>query len=347
MEEGFEEIKDVPRNKYFRGPFQTPKTQLFGHYCEYLVDAYDLRNKVVKGEVTEVEPLSEACEGCYGKLFKIELACGSVVLSKRVVLSIGHCNQKRVPFWTEESNWDEHPQHQPVHVWDLVHSDAQSVSLAGKEVMVVGGGLTSVQLVEAGLRLGASHVHLLVRGDVKLRQFDSNLMWSGRLRHEKLSIFWAENSMTKRLETISDVRQGGTMPVEAKQRLEDLESSGLCSLREYTEVWEAKWSLEDRAFNILLSDDTQVTVKALWLATGSEVDIENEQILRKVLENKPVNVVSGYPCLQQDLRWTSGWDLYMIGAYAALQIGPDAVNLSGARRAGFCVANSIKNSLIS
>lgn len=346
LEEGFEEIKDVPRNKYFQGPFQTPKTQLFDQYCEYLIDAYDLRNKVVKGEVTAIEPISEAYDAHDDvKMFRIVLGCGGVIFSKRVVLSIGHCNQKRVPLWVEESDGDEQLQTQPIHVWDLVHNEAQNASLEGKELMIVGGGLTSVQLVEAGLRQGASHVYLLVRGDVKLRQFDSNLLWSGRLRHEKLSLFWAESSMQKRLETISKVRQGGTMPVEARQRLEELTSSGCCTVREYTEVWEANWSLDDEAFEILLNDDTQVKIEALWLATGSEVNVENEEILKAVIESKPINLVSGYPCLQQDLRWASGWDLFIIGAYAALQIGPDAVNLSGARRAGFSVANSIRSSL--
>jgi hypothetical protein len=31
------------------------------------------------------------------------------------------------------------------------------------------------------------------------------------------------------------------------------------------------------------------------------------------------------------LRWCEDWEVYVLGAYAALQLGPDAINLAGAR----------------
>ena len=44
---------------------------------------------------------------------------------------------------------------------------------------------------------------------------------------------------------------------------------------------------------------------------------------------------NGFPALTQNLAWTADDDFYVIGALAALQLGPDALNLAGARH-GAC-----------
>jgi len=59
----------------------------------------------------------------------------------------------------------------------------------------------------------------------------------------------------------------------------------------------------------------------------------------------PIGGVSGFPCLQPDLRWCSGVPFFVMGAYGALRIGPDAVNLAGARRAAFRIAKTLKGLL--
>mmetsp|Transcript_86852 Transcript_86852/g.221230 ORF Transcript_86852/g.221230 Transcript_86852/m.221230 type:complete len:119 (-) Transcript_86852:69-425(-) len=46
----------------------------------------------------------------------------------------------------------------------------------------------------------------------------------------------------------------------------------------------------------------------------------------------------GLPVLTQDLQWGSLTKLFVIGALAALQVGPDAGNLMGLRRAAHVVA---------
>ena len=74
----------------------------------------------------------------------------------------------------------------------------------------------------------------------------------------------------------------------------------------------------------------------IWLATGSHLDIRRETSFRTLTANMqytPPLVGSGIPELQPDLRWLPGWNLFLAGAYAQLQIGPNAGNLFGARLA--------------
>ena len=50
-------------------------------------------------------------------------------------------------------------------------------------------------------------------------------------------------------------------------------------------------------------------------------------------------VVDGLPALDEELRW-GGENFAVLGALAALQLGPDAANLTGARRgADICAAD--------
>ncbi|GMH43562.1 hypothetical protein BSKO_11484 [Bryopsis sp. KO-2023] len=340
MEEGFVEITGVPRNKFFRGPFQTPKTELFESFCEFLIGAYGLKDLVHQGEVLRVEPLQK--EGKFGSLFAVCLKNGEIIQSRRVVVSLGHTNVKRFPDWVD---FDQCPPNRVVHVWDLVHMNPDKTNIKDENLMIVGGGLTSVQLVDISLQMGARHVYWLARSGVKVRQFDSDLLWTGRLRHEKLKSFWGEDSMSKRLDMIMDARQGGTIPHESKNRLDELVEEGRCTVLEYAEVWDANWSNEEEAFDMYLSSGLRLSVGRVWLATGSDIDISEEPLFSNLMESHPLETQSGYPVLQPDLRWAPEWDLFVMGAYSALSMGPDAINLAGARRAGFKIADCIKASL--
>jgi len=49
-----------------------------------------------------------------------------------------------------------------------------------------------------------------------------------------------------------------------------------------------------------------------------------------MLKQVPIELCHGLPILTNDLEWREGCPLYVCGAYAALQLGPDALNVSGA-----------------
>lgn len=48
---------------------------------------------------------------------------------------------------------------------------------------------------------------------------------------------------------------------------------------------------------------------------------------------------------REDLSWDEGCPLYVMGALAQLQLGPDALNLAGGRHGAARVATSIRKSL--
>jgi hypothetical protein len=49
-----------------------------------------------------------------------------------------------------------------------------------------------------------------------------------------------------------------------------------------------------------------------------------------VLNTHPLDIVNGLPVVDEYLRW-QGCELFVMGGLAALQVGPTARNLSGAR----------------
>lgn len=51
------------------------------------------------------------------------------------------------------------------------------------------------------------------------------------------------------------------------------------------------------------------------------------------MEHFPIPVAGGLPAVDLDLRWRRGVEVYVTGAYASLQVGPEALNLAGAKAA--------------
>jgi hypothetical protein len=84
----------------------------------------------------------------------------------------------------------------------------------------------------------------------------------------------------------------------------------------------------------------------IWLATGSEVNVEAEPVLQQLLRDRPIELVNGLPTIHPSLAWDVDCAVYILGAYAQLQVGPDALNLGGARsgacRAAFVLREALR-----
>ena len=79
----------------------------------------------------------------------------------------------------------------------------------------------------------------------------------------------------------------------------------------------------------------------VWLATGGNLDLHLVPILASLLAQRPIPTANGLPVLQPDLGWAAGVPLYVMGAFAQLQLGADALNLAGARSGGVLVARAL------
>ena len=88
-------------------------------------------------------------------------------------------------------------------------------------------------------------------------------------------------------------------------------------------------------------------IDADWvcLCTGSALDIDMDPLLKNVRQHLPSDSVNGLPLLDSSMRWHPDWDMFVLGAYASLQLGPDALNLAGARRGAARVVPHLRKHL--
>ena len=268
------------------------------------------------------------------------------------------------------------------HAWDIIGSNAtigltsrkQAASSAHEQavaptdrVLVVGGGLTSAHLVVLLANRGVKDITLIFRGPRKVKNFDLPLPWFGDDRWDKRREFESA-SWPERLRALKEERDGGSLTPELDAKIRALETKGVCVVREYTEVRAASWIDHNNAdpnphpdergdctvggdgggghFEICLDDDTGLRVERIWLATGSLSGVEDDPLFERVLAKHPVAVRNGFPELTRTLRWSKNVPLYLMGGLAAMQLGPDAVNLAGGLRGALRISDEVKQRML-
>ncbi|KAG7231657.1 hypothetical protein INR49_004160 [Caranx melampygus] len=107
------------------------------------------------------------------------------------------------------------------------------------------------------------------------------------------------------------------------------------------QVSEARWCYRSQAWSLTLSTGGLWTGDRIWLATGCKLDVTQDPLLSEVMEEFPVQVLDGWPCIAESLQWTDGCPLYLMGQYTALQVGPHAVNLAGGQAASMRIYKDI------
>ncbi|WP_315862110.1 hypothetical protein [Halothece sp. PCC 7418] len=101
-------------------------------------------------------------------------------------------------------------------------------------------------------------------------------------------------------------------------------------LSPHCEVKQAVW--EGDYWHVDCNNGQHLNVDRIWLGTGHETNVEEHPLLSLIRERYPIKVINGLPVLDSHLRW-QGCELFMMGAYAGLQVGPVARNIAGARMA--------------
>jgi L-lysine 6-monooxygenase (NADPH-requiring) len=182
------EINERDRKDYF-----TPSTELFADYCESIAERYGLddgSHHIRHEDVSDIRFGDVAADGT--KLFTVCTSAGESFHSRAVVLAIGPGSTKLMP-------WDV----SPVEEMGACHSSEigakfPSASLARKienrqttHLVVVGGGLSSAQIVDMAIRRGVTRVWHLMRGDLKIKHFDVGLNWVGKFKNYDKAVFWS------------------------------------------------------------------------------------------------------------------------------------------------------------
>ena len=305
------------RSSEFFPPYDLPGTRLFNDFCEDVIRRWDLENIVIGEKITRIQPLNNP----FGSRFRLWLGSGKSILARRVVLATGS-SQLQTPDWINQIN-----QNYPLD--KLCHSksvDLRKLYLAGEKVLIVGGGLTSGHLAIGAMSRGAE-VQISMRRKLQEKIFDADTGWLGP---KYLKGFFAEPNFEKRFEMIQQARNGGSMTPAMVTQLRRQVHNGKLIIQENTQVVGAQW--RDNQWLVKFTDGEQKRFHRIWLSTGTRFDVNSEPLLKEVLQAYPMPVINGLPVLDDNLRWR-GCSLFIMGGLAALQIGPTARNLSGARMA--------------
>ena len=83
----------------------------------------------------------------------------------------------------------------------------------------------------------------------------------------------------------------------------------------------------------------------VWLATGSVLDVTRDPLLGPFLQRCDIPTEGGLPIIEPSLRWRPGCELYVMGHFAALRLGPDALNLAGAKTGACRIDAGIRNAI--
>ncbi|KDN52418.1 hypothetical protein K437DRAFT_254193 [Tilletiaria anomala UBC 951] len=335
---------------------------------------------VVKGEVQDLEWQDDGtcfC-GAQDSGFVLKLASGETVVSKAVVAAVGPGGMPAVPsLFLREQKAD---QHKPASASGLgwCHSSALAskefafppphvltARLAGHKTtaVVIGGGLTSAQIIDLCLK----HHHfdsviLLLRGHLKCKPFDVGDEWMGKYSNLQKMRFWQEDDPQKRLLALRAAREGGSITPIYARILKGWEEAGKLEILPFSEVTGWKWIPEQGVNSITLmtkelktvavslcgtpsretiTKNRDLTADYIVAATGAELAFSKLPFMHKLTEQHPVPMYGGLPMLTEDLQWTKDVPFFMIGAASALQVGPGAFNLGGIREAADRVATRL------
>lgn len=212
-------------------------------------------------------------------------------------------------------------------------------------VLIVGGGLTSVQLAQVAARAGVSKIWLLLRGRLRVKHFDVGLEWMGKYKNAEQARFWLADSDEERLDIIKEARGGGSVNPTYNKVLKGLVAEGKVCMLQETQLCDAEFLRAEGGDDDeggggywAVKTDPPAPVDGglppmdyVYFATGVQTDFRALPYLRTMLARHPIRGFGGFPCLTEDLMWDEGVPLFVTGRLSALRIGPAAPNIGGAK----------------
>lgn len=229
-------------------------------------------------------------------------------------------------------------------------------------VLIVGGGLTSAQLADVAIRRGVRSVTLIMRGPLKIKAFDIGLEWVGKFRNFQQAAFYSSNTDEERWEKYMQARNGGSITAPYKKILDGHIASGRLNLLLHTTIAHREWDPARKTWTVQLvsndvngdddsshhSSQTKTTlppIDHIYFATGVGNDFEQLPCLQSMQAQYPVASCSGFTCITENMAWRDDVPLFVNGRFAALQLGPGAPNLIGARQGADRIAWSVQDVL--
>lgn len=344
VSQGGPDIDERDRKDYF-----TPSSGLFAAHCEHVVKKYRLSKDMVRQErVIDIEygaictftdsddesMLSDGSLNDDKKAFRISTNKG-IRFAHIAILAVGPGNAPSIPQISGlppapcegYSHAMQMPDFPPPHVL----SKAKSKKPAN--MLIVGGGLTSIQLADLALKRGVSKIWLLMRSSLKVKYFDVDLEWVGKYRNNHQAAFWSADTDQDRLEMLLQARNGGSITPRYRKILDKHVECGKVSLCTHTSLTSVSWNEDEKRWSCLTTRPglELPSMDYIVFATGVQSNITDIPFLQGIQKKYPIEVIGGLPCLNGDLMWCDNIPLFITGRLAGLRLGPGAPNLVGAR----------------
>ena len=320
-------IDERDKQDYF-----TPSTGLFNDFCLNCIERYKLNDLILHAHVSAIHFNKEDTKGEMGGLFKVETSSGNQY-ARSIVLAIGTGTPTGISSKEEESTGS-------CHSSDLLKQNALAPHVQQKinakedtAVIVVGGGLTSAQIVDLCICKGVSRVWHIMRDHFKVKHFDLDLSWVAKYKNVNMSAFWMADTDEERLEMLQTARNGGSITPSYKAILDAHERRGRLRRHTQTRVITKDWDAKSKTWKVMTEPPIPnlPAIDYIYFATGTSADVHNMPLLQPLLKRYPIQIISGLPCLTDDLQWSSEVPLFVTGRLAGLRLGPGAANLEGAR----------------
>jgi thioredoxin reductase len=347
-----------------RKDYYTPSTNLFTSHCEEVIRRYKLGPDMLRqervmdisydeasslGSTEHDSVISDNTSNEDKKIFRVKTDAG-VRYANIVILAVGPGNAPSIPSVSGLPTSGPHTGF--THAMQIKHFPPSHVTTKIKarrstNMLVIGGGLTSVQLADLAIKRGVNKVHLLMRGPLKVKYFDVDLDWVGKFRNFNQAAFWSADTDEERFEMLVQARNGGSMTPRYRKILDAHVASGKIELHTHTTLQSIKWDVETKTWtDIQVSSGAPIpAIDYTVFATGIQSDIRTIPFLQTLQQQYPIEYVGGLPCLTDDLMWDDDVPLFVTGRLAGLRLGPGAPNLVGARIGAERIAWNVEDEL--
>ncbi|KAL4896981.1 hypothetical protein BDV59DRAFT_198429 [Aspergillus ambiguus] len=327
---GDNEIDERDRKDYF-----SPSTELFADYCESIVRRYGL-------DEPDLIQQREATDICYDfhaelspadKIFTVTTADGRRFYSRAVVLAIGPGMTKIFPFPLSADEQQGACHSTEIRAFPSVNVRRKIQQRQQTNLVIVGGGLSSAQIVDMAVRKGVSKVWLLMRSDFKVKHFDIGLTWMGKFKNYEKAAFWSADTDEERLEMIKVARNGGSITPRYQKILKQHVAHKRASIHTRTVICDREFCPATQTWRLTTNPPIPdlPPIDYIYFATGMQADVNEMPLLQHMQRDYPIETKQGLPCISDDLMWRADVPLFLTGRLAALRLGPGAPNLEGAR----------------
>lgn len=307
------------------GYFRSPGTKLFHDFCAKMTSV--LQHTLVRGHVTDIINMGANYEVCIrGSTDKL--------YAKHVVLALGTAGPPMMPAVFKSLATNKNMRPRVMHTSDWKNLAAMEMNNLDR-VLVIGGGLSAAQAALLAVRGGVRHTVLCSRRPLVERHYDLPLEFMDRRGHNKWKE-WFFLSAADRVQFVKRARGGGSVPPDYMQALYEAVHAKHLKL-EVKSVQHAT-PTEDGIF-VEFDDGSTFDASFVILGTGSAQDCLQVPLMASLASRYNLLMQNGLPLLDEDLQWHDR--VTVVGSLASGQLGPDAGNLTGARRAASICADNI------